>query len=132
MKYICLKDFGLDVLMSRVEESNFPWLISNVFDAENKEPLGNVYDRTIIDINGLRVSFNNVIIYLLSVIKIKLQIKIGIMGLVEEEWITTLSVIDSDDIDYEDFVLAGKRIALELKNENVFFFHYLRIIHRFS
>ena len=118
--------------MSRVEESNFPWLISNVFDAENKEPLGNVYDRTHIDINGLRVSFNNVIIYLLSVIKIKLQIKIGIMGLVEEEWITTLSVIDSDDIDYEDFVLAGKRIALELKNENVFFFHYLRIIHRFS
>ncbi len=41
------------------------------------------------------------------------------MGLVEEEWITTLSVIDSDDIDYEDFILAGKRIANKFKNEYV-------------
>ncbi len=41
--------------MSRVKESNFPWLISNVFDAETKEPLGNVYKEYFLEINDLKV-----------------------------------------------------------------------------
>jgi 5'-nucleotidase len=58
-------DFGLDVLLSRISESNFPWLLSNVFDIETKKPLGNVEIMKIIEFNGL---------------------KIGVIALIEEEW----------------------------------------------
>ena len=52
---ILLKDFGLDVLISSVEKSNFPWRISNIFDEDTKIPLGNNDDKTIININGFKV-----------------------------------------------------------------------------
>lgn len=84
--------------MECVENSNFPWLISNVFDSETKKPLGDVEDKQIIEIHGL---------------------KIGVIGLVEEEWITTLSTISSDEIEYEDYITAGKRLSNELRNEHV-------------
>ena len=48
-------DYGLDILTSRIEESTFPWILSNVFDAETKKPLGDVEDRKIVEINGYRV-----------------------------------------------------------------------------
>lgn len=96
MKYL---DFGLDVLIDHIENSNFPWLISNVFDADTKKPLGNVQDRCILEKDGF---------------------KIGIIGLVEFEWITTLSCIDSDDILYESYIDVGKRLCQELKTNEVF------------
>ena len=45
----------MDVLLEHIKNSNFPWLISNVFDAETKKPLGNVKDRHVIEIDGVRV-----------------------------------------------------------------------------
>ena len=48
-------DFGLQVLCRHISNSNFPWLLSNVFDAETKEPLGGVKDRHIIEIDGIKV-----------------------------------------------------------------------------
>ncbi|RNA30440.1 trifunctional nucleotide phosphoesterase -like [Brachionus plicatilis] len=48
-------DFGLDVLMTHIENSNFPWLISNAFDAYTKKPLANVKDKHIIEKDGLKV-----------------------------------------------------------------------------
>ncbi len=50
-----VEDFGLDVLEGHIKNSNFPWLISNVFDAETKKPLGNVAEKHIIEINDLKV-----------------------------------------------------------------------------
>lgn len=91
-------DFGLDVLINHIESSNFPWLISNVFDADTKKPLGNVKDKHIIVKDGL---------------------KIGLIGLVEFEWITTLSSIDSDDIIYESYIDVGKRLNQELREKHV-------------
>ena len=44
-------------------------------------------------------------------------IKVGVIGLVEEEWIATLSTIDPADIIYEDFVEVGNRLATELREE---------------
>lgn len=73
-------------------------MISNVFDAETKKPLGNVKDKHIIEKDGL---------------------KIGLIGLVEFEWITTLSSIDSDDIIYESYIDVGKRLCQELKGNLV-------------
>ena len=45
--------------------------------------------------------------------------KIGIIGLVEEEWITTLATIQKDDIIYESYIEAGNRLAKQLKNDEV-------------
>ena len=39
----------------------------------------------------------------------------GIVGLVEEEWIATLSTIDPDDITFIDYVSEGRQLARELK-----------------
>ena len=41
------------------------------------------------------------------------------IGLVEEEWMSTLSTVSYDEVNYESYVTAGKRLALELKNEQV-------------
>lgn len=49
------KDFGFDVLISSVEQSNFPWFISNIINEETKIPLGNDSNKTIISLNGLKV-----------------------------------------------------------------------------
>ena len=99
-------DFGLDVLLTHIQNSNFPWLISNVFDSETKKPLGNVDDKHVIEINGLRV---------------------GIIGLVEEEWMATLSTINYDEIIYESYVDMGKKLADELRTEHVNIFIFLLI-----
>lgn len=88
----------MDVLLTHIENSNFPWLISNVYDADTKKPLGNVNDKHIIEIDGLRV---------------------GVIGLVEQEWITTLSTINYDDIIYESYIDVAKRLTDELKNQHV-------------
>ena len=104
-------DFGLDVLLTHIANSNFPWLISNVFDAETKKPLGNVNDKHIIEIDG---------------------IKVGIVGLVEQEWRATLSTINSDDIIYESYVDVGRRLTQELKNEHVNYFLSFSKVHFFS
>lgn len=55
--YIHVKDFGLDVLLTHIANSTFPWLLSNVLDADTKNPLGNVKDRLILDFNDIRVSY---------------------------------------------------------------------------
>ena len=41
--------------------------------------------------------------------------KIGLIGLVEEEWLTTLTTIEPDDVDYRDFVTEGRKLACELR-----------------
>lgn len=43
--------------------------------------------------------------------------KIGIIGLIEQEWIATLSTIDPEDVEYIDFVTEGQRLAIELKQQ---------------
>ena len=115
--------------MSRVEESNFPWLISNVFAVDTKVPLGGVNGEYILEINGIKVgTFLSIFVDNLNLLMEKCYNynKIGIMGLVEEEWLTTLSTIDPDDTDYEDFVSVGKRLANKFKTEDVstFLYHF--------
>ena len=39
------------------------------------------------------------------------------MGLVEREWLDTVSTLDSDNIDYTDYVDAGAMLAEELKRK---------------
>lgn len=43
-------------------------------------------------------------------------LKLGIIGLVEEEWISTLATVDAEDVEFLDFVEEGRNLALELKS----------------
>ena len=45
--------------------------------------------------------------------------KIGFVGLIEQEWIETLSTIDFDDLIYENFVDCASRLAQKLRQEDV-------------
>jgi len=45
--------------------------------------------------------------------------KLGFVGLVEEEWIETLSTLDPEDVEYVDYVMEGRRLAQELQAEGV-------------
>lgn len=47
-------------------------------------------------------------------------VQIGLIGLVEEEWIVTLSSVDPDDVMYLDLVEEGRRLAQELKQQVIF------------
>ncbi|XP_073811610.1 snake venom 5'-nucleotidase isoform X2 [Musca autumnalis] len=89
-------DHGLDVLVELIKKTNFPWLMSNVVDNETGRPLG-----------GGKIShyiFHN-------------QISIGLIGLVEKEWLETLPTIDPKEVTYIDYVQAGNKLAEELRNE---------------
>lgn len=43
--------------------------------------------------------------------------QIGFVGLVEEDWLATLATIDSDELEYFDFVTMGTKLAKELRDE---------------
>lgn len=87
-------DFGVDTLATLSGSTNFPWLMSNVVDRRTGRPLGEAaVTRTLVS-RGVRV---------------------GVMGLAEKEWIDTLSCVGPDDVDYEDFVVCGRRLAGELR-----------------
>ncbi|KAK0061775.1 mannosylglucosyl-3-phosphoglycerate phosphatase [Biomphalaria pfeifferi] len=83
-------DFGVDHLEDFADQCNFPWLLSNVKDMVNNEPLARGETYVMLEHAG---------------------IKIGIIGLVEEEWIDTLSTLDPEDVTFIDFVEAGEHLA---------------------
>ena len=92
------KDFGIDVLTGLIKETNFPWLISNALDVKTNQPLAGAKTKHILKCSHL---------------------KIGFIGLVEQEWIETLPKIGQDEIIYEPFLSAGKRLVNELKTKDV-------------
>jgi 5'-nucleotidase len=92
-------DFTVEVLKQRMNEWKFPWLLSNVLDTKTKEPLAGAQRSLILDWQGL---------------------KIGLLGLVEYEWLLTIPSIDCNkDIIYLDFVEEGRRLAQELHASGV-------------
>ncbi|ELT96847.1 hypothetical protein CAPTEDRAFT_120927 [Capitella teleta] len=91
-------DFGVDTLVQMSSQTSFPWLMGNVFDNETDAPLADCLMSHIIVWQGK---------------------KMGLIGLVEEEWIDTLSTIDPDDITYVDYVQQGKMLCKQLKEDGV-------------
>ncbi|CAL8106599.1 unnamed protein product [Orchesella dallaii] len=89
-------DFGVDCLADLVEKTTFPWLMSNVIDKETNAPLGDGKVTYVLEKNGK---------------------KIGLMGLVELEWLETLATIDPESVIYKDYVEVGNELAKKLKNE---------------
>jgi len=42
-------------------------------------------------------------------------LQIGFVGLVEEEWLDTLTTVDKSNLNYTDYVERGRQIASELR-----------------
>ncbi|XP_053618466.1 snake venom 5'-nucleotidase isoform X2 [Plodia interpunctella] len=89
-------DFGLEILSGLVAQCNFPWLMSNVINNETGRPLGDGKITHALMCNGH---------------------KIGLIGLVEQEWLDTLATINPDEVTFIDFVQAGTKLASQLKQE---------------
>ncbi|CAI2738011.1 unnamed protein product [Dicrocoelium dendriticum] len=87
-------DFGLDILCECIEESQFPWLDTNVMDRDTNQPLLDTKAYHIIERGGVRI---------------------GIIGLLEEEWIATLSCVDTTDLVVLDMCKVGQDWAKRLK-----------------
>ncbi|KAI2797077.1 hypothetical protein BLOT_015534 [Blomia tropicalis] len=91
-------DFGLDYLTTFAKRTKFPWLMSNAFVKNTLIPLGEGKITHITEYNGVRI---------------------GLIGLIEEEWLYTL-VLDPNDIHYVSFITEGRKLARSLKeNDNV-------------
>jgi len=82
------------------QETNFPWLLSNVYDMTTDGVLADGKVMHTITWHGK---------------------KFGFIGLIEEEWMATLSTVDAEDLEYVDFVTEGRRLAQELRAEGVDF-----------
>lgn len=89
-------DYGVDNLIEFTKRTSFPWLLSNVIDKETSNQLGDGQVFHIIERSGL---------------------KFGLVGLIEEEWLSTLSTLDSSDVIYHDYVERGQELAAWLKGE---------------
>jgi 5'-nucleotidase len=88
-------DFGVDLLSKYASQCNFPWLLSNVNQGTTHGPLAGGLKSEIIEWNG---------------------VKIGLIGLVEEEWLVTIPGLPP--VQYLDFVDEGRRLASELKEQH--------------
>jgi len=89
-------DHGLEELQLLSKDNNFQWLISNVTDKKTRRPLADGVVSRIIDLAGR---------------------KLGVMGLVEKEWLVTLATIDPSEVDYEDFCPCARRLAKQLREQ---------------
>ncbi|KAJ4355489.1 uncharacterized protein N0V89_003505 [Didymosphaeria variabile] len=67
-------DFGVPHFQKLAEKCNFPWLCANVLDPALGEevPLGRCSKTAIVEMNGIRI---------------------GLIGLVEQEWLATINVL---------------------------------------
>lgn len=89
-------DNGIDVMKKRIAETNFPWLVSNMFDKATGRPIGDVQVTHIEERDG---------------------VKFGFMGLASLEWIVTLAKVEMDDLNYIDFIETADKLSKELRDQ---------------
>lgn len=78
--------------------TNNPWILSNAFDAQTGQPFASCEYSRVLIWNGVRV---------------------GIMGLIEKEWLATLPCVNPSAIRYVDFVEKARELAAELRSAGV-------------
>jgi len=110
---LCISDFGIDTLVERVEKTNFPWLMSNVIDNETGRPLADGKVSHIVDWFGRKIGLVSSL-PMLTLPNLNLMPYFQI-GLVEKEWLDTLSTINPSEVTYTDYVESGQAIAKELR-----------------
>ncbi|KAG9290588.1 hypothetical protein G9A89_020958 [Geosiphon pyriformis] len=89
-------DFGLPTLTTLIHQTKFPWLLSNVVDSETDDPLAGGKKWFILEKSGLRI---------------------GVLGLVEKEWLETIPSLPPT-LKYIDFVTVGKQLSTMLRDPN--------------
>uniref|UniRef100_H2YPK8 5'-Nucleotidase C-terminal domain-containing protein n=1 Tax=Ciona savignyi TaxID=51511 RepID=H2YPK8_CIOSA len=94
-------DFGVEHATTCVSKMSSKWLLGNVIDKLTQRNLGDGLSKLIIERkNG---------------------IKIGLLGLVEEEWLDTLATVNKSDLDFQDYVDRGRELAAELRADGADF-----------
>ena len=109
-------DFGLLEFESLRNQCNFPWICSNAYDATTNEPLGGCYEYIILnndDATAVVVDENE---------EEEQQQqeqsgpKILVIGLIEKDWLDTLSSVDPSTIIFESPTDYFERRVSEIKN----------------
>lgn len=92
-------DLGLTEFSILRDQTNFPWVCSNVrhIPSDNK-PLGGCHEYVVVEGKYAKGT----------------TAKLLVLGLVEGEWIDTLSTIDPRDVAFEDFCAYVKRRVPEV------------------
>ena len=81
------------------DQCTFPWICSNVRHKDTNIPLGGCHEYVVLETKNLT---GPKAIFL-------------VLGMVEEEWIDTLSTIEPSDVAYEGFVEYVKRRVPEVR-----------------
>ena len=81
-------------LSAQIGESTFPWLCSNCWHKHSGEPLAGGKEACVIYHGGY---------------------KIGVVGLIEDDWLACCASLDPKTLAYTDFVEVGRAIATKLK-----------------
>lgn len=89
-------DHGIEACTRRMAESNFPYLLSNAVDTATGAQLAGARSTLIIDHGGVRV---------------------GLMGLIEEEWLATLNCVDPAQVRYTDYVEVARTLERQLRSQ---------------
>ena len=89
-------DYGVDRFIDLKGRTPFPWLCTNVTDTQTNKPLADALDHVILEHEG---------------------IKIGIIGLAEEEWLDSIVSLEEDDFIFEDFIKSGRKWCKKLREE---------------
>lgn len=89
-------DFGDEYASKLNEQCNFPWLLTNVRNLDGSR-LASCVDYHIFEHQG---------------------IKIGCLGIGEEDWLTSLSEIDYEDLAYTDFIESTQYYSHKLREEH--------------
>ncbi|KAJ7184198.1 Metallo-dependent phosphatase-like protein [Mycena filopes] len=89
-------DFGFPHLCKLIEATTFPWLLSNIVDTTTSQVPKSLFEFQIIERAGLRI---------------------GIIGLVEKEWIGTVATWPSNFV-YRDMKQVGLDLSEKLRGEH--------------
>jgi 5'-nucleotidase len=87
-------DFGVEQCHALCGECDFPWLMSNCDWRDTGTPLGGGERSVLLEHGGLTI---------------------GLMGLIEREWLATLSTISEDELCWRDDVDVARELAAELR-----------------
>ncbi|TFL07384.1 Metallo-dependent phosphatase [Pterulicium gracile] len=87
-------DFGYPHLTKLMKDTTFPWLLSNITDTETGRVPGGLKEFVILEKAGLRI---------------------GIIGLVEKDWISTVSSWPQNFV-YKDMAETGLQLSKDLRD----------------
>jgi len=87
-------DFGIDDFEILSGTTNFPWLLSNCVERSSGRQIGGTRQYHIFEHQGHTV---------------------GVIGLIEYEWLETISLLNIDDVKYTDFVKSARSLVQLLR-----------------